>query len=268
MATEYLSEVRSELNSRSTRTTLDELKKKGLEQVRVIRSSQILQMIERSVEVALAKRGANLSPKEKDGVVADSSKVLNEMMRAEMTTARAQDAKKIDEMRAAMSAAQSQVQALTQQVAAKEALIAEAAAKTAELDAELRVIKSRAPGSSPTDLLDELRALRSEIHAKPSAPAPAAVVAGDPAVQGAIAEKLASLGAELSSQIDRIGRKVGVAASTNDDVPTAELASLFASSIPEVETNMDNVEAKESKGGDVGDALARMKSMKKGKGGA
>jgi uncharacterized protein YhaN len=261
MATEYLSEVRSELNSRSTRTTLDELKKKGLEQVRVIRSSQILQMIERSVEVALAKRGANLSPKERDGVVADSSKVLNEMMRAEMTTARAQDAKKIDEMRAAMSA-------LQQQVTAKEALIAEAAAKTAELDAELRVIKSRAPGSSPTDLLDELRALRQEIHAKPSAPAPAAAVAGDPATQGAIAEKLASLGAELSSQIDRIGRKVGVAASTNDDVPTAELASLFASSIPEVESNMDSVEAKESKGGDVGDALARMKSMKKGKGGA
>jgi uncharacterized protein YhaN len=262
MATEYLSEVRSELNSRSTRTTLDELKKKGLEQVRVIRSSQILQMIERSVEVALAKRGANLSPKEKDGVVADSSKVLNEMMRAEMTTARAQDAKKIDEMRAAMSA-------LQQQVTAKEALIAEAAAKTAELDAELRVIKSRAPGSSPTDLLDELRALRQEIHAKPSAPAPAAAAAGDPATQGAIAEKLASLGAELSSQIDRIGRKVGVAASSGgDDVPTAELASLFASSIPEVESNMDSVEAKESKGGDVGDALARMKSMKKGKGGA
>jgi len=261
MATEYLSEVRSELNSRSTRTTLDELKKKGLEQVRVIRSSQILQMIERSVEVALAKRGANLSPKERDGVVADSSKVLNEMMRAEMTAARSQDAKKIDEMRQAMTA-------LTQQVAAKEALIAEAAAKTAELDAELRVIKSRAPGSSPTDLLDELRALRQEIHAKPSAPAPAAAGAGDPATQGAIAEKLASLGAELSSQIDRIGRKVGVAASTNDDVPTAELASLFASSIPEVESNMDSVEAKESKGGDVGDALARMKSLKKGKGGA
>src|SRR5215510_13427189 len=113
MATEYLSEVRSELNSRSTRTTLDELKKKGLEQVRVIRSSQILQMIERSVEVALAKRGASLSPKEKDGVVADSSKVLNEMMRAEMTKA--------------SSAAQTKVQALEQQLAAKEAQLAEAA---------------------------------------------------------------------------------------------------------------------------------------------
>ncbi len=258
MATEYLSEVRSELNSRSTRTTLDELKKKGLEQVRVIRSSQILQMIERSVEVALAKRGANLSSKERDGVVADSSKVLNEMMRAEMTAARSQDAAKLDEMRQSMAA-------LQQQVAAKEAQLAEAAAKQAELDAELRVIKTRQPGSSPTDLLDELRALRSEIHAKPAAPVTVAAAPADPAVAGAIAEKLASLGAELSSQIDKIGRKVGVAAA-NDEAPTAELASLFASSIPEVESNMDSVEAKESKGGDVTDALARMKSMRKGKG--
>src|SRR5262249_28818870 len=128
MATEYLSEVRSELNSRSTRTTLDELKKQGLEQVRVIRSSQILQMIERSVEVALAKRGANLSTKERDGVVEDSSKVLKEMMRAEMTAARTQDAAKLDEMRQAMTA-------LQQEVASKEAQLAEAAAKHAELDA-------------------------------------------------------------------------------------------------------------------------------------
>ena len=268
MATEYLSEVRSELNSRSTRTTLDELKRKGLEQVRVIRSSQILQMIESAVEVALARRGQKLSTNERDGVVEDSSKVLKEMMRAEMATARTQDAAKMDEMRKAMTAAQTQMQALQQQVAAKEAQLTESAAKTAELDAELRVIKGRQNGSSPTDLLDELRALRQEIHAKPSAPAPAAAGVGDPAVSGAIAEKLASLGAELSSQIDRSGRKVGVAASTTDDAPTAELANLFASSIPEVESNMDSVEAKESKGGDVGDALARMKSMRKGKGGA
>jgi myosin heavy subunit len=267
MATEYLSEVRSELNSRSTRTTLDELKRKGLEQVRVIRSSQILQMIESAVEVALARRGQKLSTNERDGVVEDSSKVLKEMMRAEMATARTADAAKMDEMRKAMTAAQTQTKALEQQVAAKEAQLTESAAKTAELDAELRVIKGRQNVSSPTDLLDELRALRQEIHAKPSAPAPVAAAA-DPATQSAIAEKLASLGAELSSQIDRIGRKVGVAPSSADDAPTAELANLFASSIPEVESNMDSVEAKESKGGDVGDALARMKSMKKGKGGA
>jgi len=245
MATEYLSEVRSELNSRSTRTTLDELKRKGLEQVRVIRSSQILQLIERSVELALTRRGERLGAGERAGVVEESTKILNDMMRAE-ADARAQIAK------------------LQTELAAKDAQISEAHAKRAELDAELRVIKTRQPGSSPQDLLDELKALRTEIQARP-APAPAPAAAGGEG-GGALAEKLASLGAELSSQIDKIGRKVGVA-SVEDEAPTAELANLFASSIPELESNMANVEAKERKGSDVSDALARMKSLRKGKNG-
>jgi len=266
MATEYLSEVRSELNSRSQRTTLDELKKKGLEQVRVIRSSQILQLIERAVEVALARRGQSLPADERSGVVEDSSKILKEMMRAEMEAARALDHEKLEEMRNAIGEAQAQMTQMQQEVAAKDALLNEAQAKQAELDAELRVIKTRAPGSSPQDLLDELKALRQEIHQRPAAAAAPAPTASAEAA-GALAEKLATLGAELSSQIERIGRKVGVAA-PEDDASTAELANLFAASIPELENNMDSVEAEERKGSDVSDALARMKSLRKAKGGS
>jgi Tfp pilus assembly protein FimV len=264
MATEYLSEVRSELNSRSTKTTLDELKRKGLEQVRVIRSSQILQLIERAVDGALARRGEQLAPHERNGVVEDSSKILKEMMRVEMEAARNLDHQKLDEMRSAMAQAQTQLVQMADEIATRDAQLNEAQAKQAELDAELRVIRGRQSGSSPQDLLDELRALRQEIHAKPTAaPAPSA---GTEAA-GAIADKLASLGAELSSQIDRIGRKVGVS-SAEDEAPTAELANLFASSIPELESNMDSVESEERKGSDVSDALARMKSLRKGRGGA
>jgi uncharacterized protein YhaN len=241
MATEYLSEVRDELNSRSTRTTLDELKSKGLEQVRVIRSSQILQLIERAVDGALKRRGQKLGAHDREGVVADSSKMFKEMMDA-----------------------QAQLAAMQQEVATRDAALNEAQAKTAELDAQLRVMKSRKEGAAPQDLLDELKALRQEIQTRPAAPAAAAAAGGE--VSGAIAEKLASLGAELSSQIDRIGRKVGVQ-SSEDEAPTAELANMFASSIPEVESNMDSVEAEERKGSDVSDALARMKSLRKGHGG-
>jgi uncharacterized protein YhaN len=243
MATEYLSEVRDELNSRSTRTTLDELKSKGLEQVRVIRSSQILQLIERAVDGALKRRGQKLGAHDREGVVADSSKMFKEMMDA-----------------------QAQLAAMQQEVAARDAALNEAQAKQAELDAELRVMKSRKEGAAPQDLLDELRSLRQEIQSRPSAPAAAASAGPGGEVSGAIAEKLASLGAELSSQIDRIGRKVGVQ-SSEDEAPTAELANMFATSIPEVESNMDSVEAEERKGSDVSDALARMKSLRKGQGG-
>ena len=245
MATEYLSEVRDELNSRSTRTTLDELKSKGLEQVRVIRSSQILQLIERAVDSALKRRGQKLGAQEREGVVADSSKMFKEMMEA-----------------------QKQLAAMQQEVADRDAALNEAQAKQAELDAELRVMKSRQSGGAPQDLLEELRSLRQEIQARPAMPAAAAAATGAGGeVSGAIAAKLASLGAELSSQIDRIGRKVGVA-SSEDEAPTAELANMFASSIPEVESNIDSVEAEERKGSDVSDALARMKSLRKGQGGA
>jgi hypothetical protein len=151
MATEYLSEVRNELNSRSQRTTLDELKRKGLEQVRVIRSSQIVQMIERAVDGALARRGQKLGAHERDSVVQDSSKLVKEMMDA-----------------------QAQLAAMQQEVAARDAALNEAQAKQAELDAELRVMKSRQAGGAPQDLLDELRSLRQEIQARPAAPAAAA----------------------------------------------------------------------------------------------
>lgn len=245
MATEYLSEVRNELNSRSQRTTLDELKRKGLEQVRVIRSSQIVQMIERAVDGALARRGQKLGAQERDSVVQDSSKFVKEMMDA-----------------------QAQLAAMQQEVAARDAALNEAQAKQAELDAELRVMKSRQQGGAPQDLLEELRSLRQEIQARPAMPAAAAASTGAGGeVSGAIAAKLASLGAELSSQIDRIGRKVGVQ-SADDEAPTAELANMFATSIPEVESNIDSVEAEERKGSDVSDALARMKSLRKGQGGA
>ena len=78
------------------------------------------------------------------------------------------------------------------------------------------------------------------------------------------ARELQSLGAELTSQIERIGRKVGIAAT---DDAQADISGLFTS-IPELESNLDAVEAKERKGSDVSDALARMKSLREGKTGA
>jgi hypothetical protein len=249
MATEYLSDVRTELQSRSTRTTLDELKKKGLEQVRVIRSSQILELIEQAVDRALARRGEAADPAARKELLQDSANIFRDLLRTEMQQGRAADDKRLSDMRTEM-------RGLLDQVAQKDAMVAEARAKQAELDAELRVLRQRAQAGSPEDLLDELRALRKEIgKPQPVAAAPT----------GAIEQKLQSLGAELTSQIERIGRKVGIAAT--DDTQQADISGLFTS-IPELESNLDAVEAKERKGSDVSDALARMKSLREGKTGA
>ena len=255
MTTEYLGDVRSELQTRSTRTTLDELKKKGLEQVRVIRSSQVLELIEKAVDRALERRGEAADPAARSALMQDSTKIFRDMLRTEMQQARGVDDKRNDEMRAQMEKHAGEMRGLLDQLAQKETQVSEARAKQAELDAELRVLRQRSQAGSPEDLLDELRALRKEIG-KPqqAAAAPSS---------GAIEQKLQSLGAELTSQIERIGRKVGVAGAEETQ---ADISGLFTS-IPDLEGNLDAVEAKERKGSDVSDALARMKSLREKTGG-
>ncbi len=255
MATEFLNDVRDELQTRSTRTTLDELKKKGLDQVRVIRSSQILELIERAVDRALERRGEVPDPAAKQELLQDSTQIFRDMLRTEMQQVRGVDEKRAEEIRTQMERHASEMRSLLEQVAQKDAQVSEARARQAELDAELRVLRQRSQGSSPEDLLDELRALRRDIAKTPETSAPAS---------GAIEQRLQSLGAELSSQIERIGRKVGVAAAEETPV---DVTGLFTS-IPVLESNIDAVEARERKGSDVSDALARMKSLREGKAGA
>ena len=254
MTTEYLGDVRSELQTRSTRTTLDELKKKGLEQVRVIRSSQVLELIEKAVDRALERRGESADPATRSALMQDSTKIFRDMLRTEMQQARGVDDKRNDEMRAQMEKHAGEMRGLLDQLAQKDTQVSEARAKQAELDAELRVLRQRSQAGSPEDLLDELRALRKEIGK------PQLAAAAPP---GAIEQKLQSLGAELTSQIERIGRKVGVASAEETQ---ADISGLFTS-IPDLEGNLDAVEAKERKGSDVSDALARMKSMREKTGG-
>lgn len=257
MATEFLSDVRNELQSRSMRTTLDELKRKGLDQVRVIRSSQILDLIGQAVDRALALRGESPAPAEREGLLQDSAAIFRDMLRDEMAKQQGQAQKAMAELKTQLELGANELHQLEARLAERDAQLSESLARQAELDAELRVLRQRSQGNSSQDLLEELRSLRKEI-ARPAA-APAAPAA--PAEAGQIEKRIQSLGAELATQIERIGRKVGVAAA--DDAPV-EISGLFQA-IPELEGNLDAVEAKERKGSDVSDALARMKSLKGGK---
>jgi hypothetical protein len=253
MATEFSMDVRNELQTRSTRTTLDELKRKGLEQVRVIRSSQILDLIEQAVDRALARRGATDAPVEREGLLKDSAAIFRDMLRTEMQQQQGQAQKSLDELKGRLDQGSADMRQHEERLAEKDRQLAESLARQAELDAELRTLRSRQQAGSSQDLLDELRSLRKDI-ARPVAPA----AGTSEAAGGAIEQRLNSLGAELASQIEKIGRKVGVAPA--DETPV-EIGNLFQS-IPDLEGNLDAVEAKERKGSDVSDALARMKSMR------
>ncbi len=264
MATEFMGDVRSELTSRATRTTLDELRKKGLEQVRVIRSSQILDLIAQAVDHALALRGAPAAPEERAGLLKDSAAIFREMLRSEMEKQQGVAQKSMDELKSRLELEAVELKKLEQRLAERDDQLVDAQARRAELEAELRVLRQRAEAGSPQDLLDELKALRRDIARPEPAPAPVAVAAPVEPLSGAIEKRLESLGAELASKLERIGRHVGAAAP--DETPV-EISGLFQS-IPELEGNLDAVEAKEWKGSDVSDALARMKSLRGAKPGA
>jgi chromosome segregation ATPase len=260
MATEFLGDVRSELTSRATRTTLDELRKKGLEQVRVIRSSQILDLIEQAVDRALALRGGPAAPEERAGLLKDSAAIFREMLRSEMEKQQGAAQKSMDDLRTRLEQGSAELRNLEQRLAERDDQLVEAQARRAEVEAELRILRQRAEAGSSQDLLDELKALRRDIaRPEPAAPRNAAPAASpvEP-IAGAIEKRLESLGAELASKIERIGRHVG--ASAADEAPV-EISGLFQA-IPELEGNLDAVEAKERKGSDVSDALARMKSLR------
>ena len=262
MATEFLGDVRNELQSRSTRTTLDELKKKGLDQVRVIRSSQILDLIERAVDRAFELRGAATPPEERAGLLKDSATIFRDMLRSEMEKQQGSAQKSLDELKERVGQGAQELRKLEERLAERDGQLSESRARQAELDAELRVLRQRAQAGTSQDLLDELKSLRKEI----ARPVPVAVQAPAAAVEsGAIEKRLQSLGAELASQLDRIGRKVGAASVAEE--ASVDIAGLFQS-IPELEGNLDAVEAKERKGSDVTDALARMKSLRGAKPGS
>src|SRR5262245_61691926 len=98
MGTEYLNGVRDELQTRSTRTTVDELKRKGFEQVRVIRSSEILQLIGRAVDRAFAQRGEVAQSGDRSQMLEDSTQIFRDMLRTEMQSVRGVEQKRLDEL--------------------------------------------------------------------------------------------------------------------------------------------------------------------------
>ena len=225
MGRELLSEVKDVLTSRACQTSLRELSDKGVQNVRVIRSSQIVELIREAVERAIAERGLDPDAGERQEIAEESHQIFRDMVQQ----MRSGEQERTAEHRRHMQRAEGELEALREQVAQRDTELERARAETAELQAELRVLHQRQEAGGSDNLLDELKALRGEI-AK------------------------ASRGGGM-----RGGGGDGVA----DDLPS-DLSGLFDQS-PSMESNLESLETEERKGADVSDALAKMKSLRKGK---
>jgi len=253
MSGQLLSEVRDQLESRATRTSINELQKRGMRQVRVIRPSAVLQLIRTAVDKAMAERGLSDST-EQEAVVDASKEIFQGLMGKEWDAQRGDTQTLLNEYRQQLEQTSKEVEGLRSQLTDRERALQDSQTRGAELNAELQMLHKRANADSPDSLMEELRTLRSELSERP-----AAVAAPSPEVNN----QLARLGEELGGQIEKISRKVGIA--PVEDVPT-DLSALFEGEELPLESNIDtlDLESNESKGTDVEEALARMRRLKSG----
>ena len=230
-----------------------------MSRVRVIRSSAVLALIQEAVNRALSDRGLDdASDEERERLAEASQEIFQGMMSEQLNAVREESKQLLDEYRGRLQETEGRIQELECELTERDTALQAAQSRSAELTAELQVVRKREESAAPESLLTELRALRTDLENRPAAPAPAA--AADDQVGDLLQAKLDELGKELGGELARIGRKVGIA---NAEEAPEDLSSLFRN-IEDVESNMDTLDAKESKGTNVDDALARMRRLKKG----
>jgi len=235
MTNRYLSEVRDQLTSRATRTTLQELQRRGLEQVRVIRSSQVLQLIEESVDRALRDRGIQAGDAERSEVLEASTQNFREALQQQTSD--------------------SESQRLRERIVEIEGALDQSRRRSAQMQAELLVMHKRVGTMNSEQVIEELRALREDVGRSVEAQPKVASID-----TSGLEKTLQSLSDSLGREIEKISRKVGI--QSVEEIP-ADLSALFRQDLPALENNLDIVEATERKAGDVSDAVKRMRSLRR-----
>jgi len=225
MATQLSAVVKNELATRAQETSVRELQDRGVDRIRVIRSSQILELIGAAVDRAIRERGLDSTDETRSGLMSQSEEIFRGLMREELGALRQDGEEHARELLRRSERAEGELHDLRQMLVDRDQEVQQWRAKAAELDAEVRVLHQRQESGSSEGLLEELRALRSEIASHKS---------------------LGSRGASDD----------GV-----EPEPSADLSALFTAQ-EDLDSNLGAVEAKVRKGADVAEALKKMKSLR------
>lgn len=88
--------------------------------------------------------------------------------------------------------------------------------------------------------------------------------APQPAAAGAeLSAAIEKLAGSLNDRIEKLGKKMGVSAAVESDVPL-DLGGLFKDTGKDLESNIENIEVKQQSGGGIAANLARLKKLKGG----
>ncbi|MCC6670858.1 MAG: hypothetical protein IT458_07350 [Planctomycetes bacterium] len=243
---ESIVDIRHALEARSVTTSLDSLKNKGRDRVRVIRAEQIAEMIAEAVQRAVAGSGL-MTQEEVDRLIHES--------RREFQTVLAQRQKESAEARAAL-----------EEIDGVRAELEAAQARVRELEAELAQGGSGAANDPAQGRL--IQTLMAEVaQLKASMSQPQVVVATQPvqaqAQDGNLAAAIAKLAGTLEERIDKIGRKVGVSSAVEADA--VDYSRIFAKGDDKkMESNLDTMQVQQKSAGGIAGNLAKLKKLKGG----
>jgi DNA mismatch repair ATPase MutL len=273
---EPTNDIKEALSTRARTATLDELRSEGKKRVRVVKAEHIAAMIEEAVHNALESSGF-VAPEEVEKLVDRSRQEFRAILKEreaeaqrgidaqEALAAREQDLAGLRQQLASLQQSlqateQAFVEARAAQAAAEQA--AEQAVQQAVEAAETASAPVAAPAVSPDllmSMMHEMANMKAALQAQQAQPQAVQPANAGVDVSAAI-EKLAG---SLNDRLEKLGKKMGVSAAVGGDQPL-DLGGLFKDDGPAVESNINNIESKQTAAGGIAANLARLKKLKGG----
>lgn len=273
---EPTNDIKEALSTRARTATLDELRSEGKKRVRVVKAEHIAAMIEEAVHNALESSGF-VAPDEVEKLVDRSRQEFRAILKEreveaqrgidaqEALAAREQD---LVELRQQLASVRQALQATEQSLV--EARAAQAAAEQAAEQAVQQAVEAAETASAPiaapavsSDLLmsmmHEMANMKAALQAQQAQPQ-----AVQPATAGVdVSAAIEKLAGSLNDRLEKLGKKMGVSAAVGGDQPL-DLGGLFKDDGPAVESNINNIESKQTAAGGIAANLARLKKLKGG----
>lgn len=270
-------DIKEALSTRARTATLDELRNEGKKRVRVVKAEHIAAMIEEAVHNALEHSGF-VAPAEVEKLVDRSRQEFRAILKErEAEVQRAHEAQETLAAREQeLGELRQQLEALQQALATTEQSLAEARAaqavaeQAAEQATQQAAEAASAPAAAPAanaellmSLMNEMANMKAALQTQqaPAQPAQPQAAAAAPTVDvSAAIEKLAG---SLNDRLEKLGKKMGISAAVGGDQPL-DLGGLFKDAGEGLESNMGNIESKQTAAGGIAANLARLKKLKGG----
>ena len=235
---ESIIEIKEALAARSATTTLDELKTRGKQRVKIIRPEHIAEMIQEAVQRAVESSGL-VSAEKTDQLVAQSKR--------EFLALKKEREAEHDRLQTAL------------------AELEEARQRVRELEHELTDARSGAGAGTAAAAGSDglmLKLMREVADMKAQMGRPQAAAASAQGAAG-IEAALARIAGSLEERLDKFGQKMGVSSAVEADVDYSGLFKDHGQD-KQVESNLDSMKIKQDKAAGIAGNLDKLRKLRGG----